>query len=600
MAKRIALLALILLLPICSFAQLTDQDIANLKQQAIDESWTFEVTQNPATEYSIDELCGLVEPPDWRKSARFVDITVTKDLPASFDYRDQGLPVVKNQAGCGSCWAFATVGALECNIMIQDGVEEDLSEQYLVSCNSSGWDCGGGWWAHDYHQWHSDPCGDAGAVFESDFPYAAADLPCGCPYTNREYVIDDWAYVGSSGSIPPESYLKQAILDYGPVSVALYANAAMQSYGGGVFNGCSSGTVNHGVVLVGWDDNDGPGVWIMRNSWGTGWGEDGGYMRIPYYCSEIGYGACFVDYRGGASFEVDTAGGWVPIDIQFTATSGVEVDAWLWDFGDGESSVDQSPVHTYDDPGYFDVTMQAVIDGDTLSRTKLGCVSAVADTMLVADVEVVPDSVVEVVISATNFVPMRELVIPVQFTGTLDLDPNDFTWTTEGCRTEGLDYQQMVHYNPMGKQVTFRLMNNGDAIDVSPGTGAVLKIYFNQDGAPLAGQETTIDISGYSTLRQPKFVSTQLTYAPIISNGLVSYSSCCVGMRGNINGDVLDNIDITDLVYMVNYMFQGGPEPPCLKEANVNGDLLENIDIADLIYLVNYMFQGGPEPVICF
>ncbi|MFH1686622.1 MAG: C1 family peptidase, partial [bacterium] len=283
MARRIAAFLVVLLLPVCSFAQLSVDDINNLKQQAIDEGWTFEVTQNPATEYSLDQLCGLVEPPDWKKNARFVDFASTKDLPPSFDWRDQGLPVVKNQGGCGSCWAFATVGPLECNIMLQDGIEVNLSEQFLVSCNSSGWDCGGGWFAHDYHQWHSGPCGDTGAVMEADFPYVAWDAPCGCPYPSREYVIHDWAYIGSSGGVPPESYIKQAILDYGPVSVAVYANGAMQSYGGGVFNGCATGTINHAVTLVGWDDTDGPGVWIMRNSWGTGWGEDGGYMRIPYY-----------------------------------------------------------------------------------------------------------------------------------------------------------------------------------------------------------------------------------------------------------------------------------------------------------------------------
>ena len=80
---------------------------------------------------------------------------------------------------------------------------------------------------------------------------------------------------------------------YGPVSVAVYVNSAFQAYNSGVFNGCATGTVNHAVALVGW--NDAQQAWILRNSWGTGWGESG-YMRIKYGCSKVGYGACYVDY----------------------------------------------------------------------------------------------------------------------------------------------------------------------------------------------------------------------------------------------------------------------------------------------------------------
>jgi hypothetical protein len=104
--------------------------------------------------------------------------------------------------------------------------------------------------------------------------------------------------------------MKQAIMQYGPISVAVHANSAMQAYNGGIFNGCANGEINHGVVLVGWDDDQGTdGVWIMRNSWGTGWGEDGGYMRMPYGCSYIGYGACYVDYAGMAGLSFDYPSG---------------------------------------------------------------------------------------------------------------------------------------------------------------------------------------------------------------------------------------------------------------------------------------------------
>ena len=292
-----------------AFGQLSPADIRALQEQGKAEGWTFTVGENSATSYSLEELCGLVMPEDWRVDARFDPCTPTRALPEYFNWCDQGgCTPVKHQGGCGSCWAFGTVGPLECNILIKDGVTVNLSEQWLVSCNSDGYSCGGGWWAHDYHQWKTDPCGGTGAVLEEHFPYVAYDAACNCPYPH-EYLIDNWSYIGTPWTVPPVDSIKQAIMDYGPVSAAVHANSAMQAYTGGIFNGCATGTINHAVVLVGWDDNQGTnGIWFMRNSWGAGWGE-GGYMRMPYGCSDIGYNACYVDYPGAAPLSMNLSGG---------------------------------------------------------------------------------------------------------------------------------------------------------------------------------------------------------------------------------------------------------------------------------------------------
>ena len=91
-----------------------------------------------------------------------------------------------------------------------------------------------------------------------------------------------------------------------------------------------------------------------------------------------------------------------------------------------------------------------------------------------------------------------------------------------------------------------------------------------------------------------------------VDSGLVAHvsfptlvESCCMGpMRGNIDMDPNDEITIADLIYMVTYMFQEGPEPPCMEEADIDGNGV-GPDIADLIHLVNYMFQEGPPPAMC-
>jgi len=279
---------------------LSSEDIAALQEQGEAEGWTFTVGENDVTARSLDRLCGLIVPDDWWIGASFDPCLPTSFLPDTFDWRNKDgedyTTPVKNQGSCGSCWAFSTVGPLECNIKYKDGDTVDLSEQWLVSCNSDGWDCDGGFFAHSYHEWKTDPCGDTGAVFESDFPYVASNVPCNCPYPHP-YLIEDWSYIGGSGSIPPVDSIKQAIMTYGPVSVAVTADSSFHAYSGGIFNQHNGGVTNHAVVLVGWDDNQGSdGVWFLRNSWGTGWGENGGYMRIEYGCSSVGYAACYVDY----------------------------------------------------------------------------------------------------------------------------------------------------------------------------------------------------------------------------------------------------------------------------------------------------------------
>jgi hypothetical protein len=315
---------LLLVLAAPALAQLSDADIAALQAQAQREDWGFTVGRNPATELPLDQLCGLVVPDHWWVGAKFDPCTPKqRTLPSHWDWREQvpqgQWPPVRNQASCGSCWAFGTIGPLECNIAIMDGMVVDLSEQWLVSCNTDGWGCGGGWWAHDYLQWKTDPCGGTGAVPESAFPYVAYDAPCNCPYPH-DYLIQDWAFVGNDYSVPPTNNMKQALLDHGPISVAVYVNSQFQAYGGGIFgqggSGCQNGSCNHAVTLVGWDDNGGSnGYWIIRNSWGSGWGESG-YMKITYGCSNVGYAACYIDYEGMGGLEVTPSDDFTPTGPQ--------------------------------------------------------------------------------------------------------------------------------------------------------------------------------------------------------------------------------------------------------------------------------------------
>jgi C1A family cysteine protease len=280
------------------WAELSDAEIDDLLSQLEAKGATFTVGPSSATRRNLEDLCGLVPPQNWWLGAPFKDLKAPGPLPSYWNWCEEGAcPTVRDRGTCGACWAFSTVGALETNLLIRDETEEDLSEQYLLSCNADGWDCNGGWFAHDYHEWkYNPPETEAGAVPEYDFPYVGWGGSCEGPYSHP-WKIDDWGYVGNSSSIPSVDSIKQAILDYGPIAVAIAIGSTFQAYSGGIFNTEEwVWPVNHAVVLVGWDDNQGAnGVWFLRNSWGDDWGENG-YMRIEYGVDAVGYAANFVVY----------------------------------------------------------------------------------------------------------------------------------------------------------------------------------------------------------------------------------------------------------------------------------------------------------------
>jgi len=258
---------------------------------------------------------GFVVPDNWEDYARPNYIFATSFLPTSFDWRseaggfipvgDQTLWCLVVPVGCGSCWAFATCGVFECLIRIRDGKKVDLSEQYLISCNKEGWGCDGGFVAHDYHYDVAGKCNnDPGAVYAGHFPYQLGpwcaqpdEVPC--ETHTHPYKLDGWAdiYPRTNG-IPSIENIQRSIYEHGPVYCALHAGEAFENYYSGVFKTNEAGNPNHAVVIVGWNGaaDDPNGYWIIRNSWGSDWGENG-YMRIRYGTSKIGYDANYAMYK---------------------------------------------------------------------------------------------------------------------------------------------------------------------------------------------------------------------------------------------------------------------------------------------------------------
>jgi len=215
---------------------------------------------------------------------------VGESLPAAFDWRDKAeLMPVRNQGQCGSCWAMSSVATFE-DVRRIVGEKEDLSEQYLVSCNKEGWSCNGGFFAYDYMM------APKGGVSEASYPYTGTDSACkgGLVYGAK---IKSWAYLpGGDNAGDNINEIKSAIFKYGPVGVGVAVDDAFSNYSGGIFRDTGYRSLNHAVNIVGWNDNNGDGYWIMRNSWGSGWGTEGGFMHIAFKANGIGAWANTVVY----------------------------------------------------------------------------------------------------------------------------------------------------------------------------------------------------------------------------------------------------------------------------------------------------------------
>ncbi|MGD2248803.1 MAG: C1 family peptidase [Candidatus Methanofastidiosia archaeon] len=215
---------------------------------------------------------------------------VSQELPLRLDYRDRGIVTPpKDQAACGSCWCFAGIGATESKILDEGGPEYDLSEENVLSCNFFGAGCDGG---DDFIV--ANNLIKYGASLESCAPYDATDgTPCNetCDIMRK---LRGWHIIGTNLDSEDPSKIetvKQALSKYGPLFVSMDASApGFSAYTGGVFEYWGSTSVNHAVLLIGWDDSlvhsRGTGAWIVKNNWGPSWGESG-YFNIAYGSAKI-------------------------------------------------------------------------------------------------------------------------------------------------------------------------------------------------------------------------------------------------------------------------------------------------------------------------
>jgi len=344
--------------------------LAQLRAELKAKGYKYNIGYTTALDRSFHELTGLIIPPDTGVQAlkhaavarRFetIDNAARDDyarqksvqlyelrLPgnanaAAFDWRKFGkVTPVRDQGHCGSCWAFAALGAYEGSYLIRNGFAADASEQDVLDCSQAG-SCNGGVYTKVFD--YLMATGDVGETGYTS--YTATQGSCSAPGASPLQVVA-WDYVThntipgtTNHAMPTVRELKEALTTYGPLAVTVFVTQGFQAYSGGdePFNELKSAgeeyvtppdpentqypngqkfkvdqdghayeldasgkkaySANHAVTLIGWDDAK--KAWLIKNSWGTGWGgtcdhgDERGYMWIHYGTNNIGYLAAWV------------------------------------------------------------------------------------------------------------------------------------------------------------------------------------------------------------------------------------------------------------------------------------------------------------------
>jgi C1A family cysteine protease len=242
--------------------------------------------ENPLAEFGMTVFSDLTESEMIKRMGAIAPSTPS-DAPvhtqesvaaAAIDWR-KDLQPVQNQGSCGSCWAFSATAAFEGRYKLSQGPNGSsikLSEQEALDCSSTSYGCNGGWYEAVWQMTTTDKF-----CTLSSYPYKAVKGSCSKKTCDGKANDKGYKLVAKT-----EDAMYDA-LKTGPISIAVDAST-WSSYKSGVVTSCSTG-MNHAVVLAGYDAAN--NAWIVRNSWGTGWGEQG-YIRLAH-----GKNTCNLTYK---------------------------------------------------------------------------------------------------------------------------------------------------------------------------------------------------------------------------------------------------------------------------------------------------------------
>lgn len=302
----------------------------------------------------------------------------------------------------------------------------------------------------------------------------------------------------------------------------------------------------------------------------------------------------------GVSFTATPLTGDVPLTVDFIDQTIGDVDSWLWDFGDGDTSTVQNPQHEYTQPGQFDVTLTVTEDGEESSRIRTDYVMVLAETLKVADLSVQADTPFVWDITMENHVPVSEVILPVSITNVIEvavLDSISFV----GTRLDYFESTQTLFNNKFDGQLALRRRANagGGSPPLSPGDGVIAKVYMRTRDIANPGDTAHMSfpmLGGWSLLA----TSGSTDFAPKVQSGTMTIGEppCDCAEHGDVADD--GALDAVDLNALIDHVFFNAPQPitdpTCVHtdRGDVNCDGVN--DAVDINDIINTIFFNGPAP----
>ncbi len=623
----------------------TDADIAAMQQLIDSKGYRWVAGRTTLSDLPAEERqhwLGFVPPmgyDEWLAKQPKLTADPKMVFPTAFDWRDSGIVTpVKNQGGCGSCWAFGATGAFEAAIKKHDGIVYDLAEQQPLSCNVYGSTCAGGWIEPVYELFQR-----YGAVLESCMPYQQADLPCTqdqCPVAVK---LKTWVNVADD-----VNSIKQALMT-GPVATGFtvyddffnYTSGCYQHTWGGVAGG-------HIIVVVGWDDNfcgTGQGAWICKNSWGQGWGNLAGYFYIKWGDSDIGRGTVLPIYPPdpvtlnyefhqfsnpyGGDDNVPDPGMDLTMSVavkNIGLTTAYNVSAILRSPTAGiliSDSVATFPSIPFDQVKFsaaphFSITLDsAVVPGSRMDFTmQVTCAQGIFDCNFHDYVGHFDTVFVDGLESGSSNWTHGGTLDDWQFGKPSGVGKSDAKTAHSGSNIMGNNIGGDYAANA-GNYVESRVINCSNIsharlcfdrwLSIEKGIYDQARVLVNgytiwqndpdYDMVNSRWYFQDFDISPYVEGDGTAKIRFELQSDVGLQLGGWNLDDIAiVGIRdyvpGDANGDKI--IDIADAVYLIEYIFGGGaaPNPFLAGDSSCDGF----VDISDAVYLIAYIFGGAPAP----
>lgn len=182
------------------------------------------------------------------KSIQVSLISTTTSIPIERDYRQEGaVGPVKNQATCGDCWSFSTVGNIESQYFLKYGIMENLSEQQLLNCDTNQFGCNGGYMNYAFQYMNTT----GGLIRGADLPYTATKNTCNLLGLSKVVKVSGYGVAGTTD----ENAIASLLNKYGPLSAAVNA-LPLNTYRGGIIDltstQCNPADLNHAILIVGY------------------------------------------------------------------------------------------------------------------------------------------------------------------------------------------------------------------------------------------------------------------------------------------------------------------------------------------------------------